>query len=332
MQIKILSQGYSVGCGIHGHVRSRHTVCRFVRHGSRKRDERIRSVTSASDSDSAQAAECRGEPPALPPRKTSRTTELPVMLFNQLVGLLETEFPSARWHRGSLLTDAQPMLEAMAAVLSYLQGSAEQLAKRTARLPASLMPLTRVKVPGGSGNHKKAIVLEHVVDDPKQPKDHQNPVPSETRERFYQAYCKLLQCLHQPWATRPEFHDFASEAWLLAKVITGYYEENTKGAAAQRARAKATVPSRPPGDESCTRAVVFRNRGECPPLFGALWKALEESEPFTPLIVDPFVPEGPERYSFLRQLTVADGPLTFPSAAYLYQHYTGNRQLASSFI
>ena len=260
---------------------------------------------------------------ALPAKKTSRPTELPTILHNHLIDLLEKDFPTARWHRGALETDAQPLLDSMATILSFLQGSANQLSRRTGRLPDTLVPLTQVKIPGGSGSHKKAIVLEHVIDDPKQPANSLNSVPSQTRERFYQAYCKLLQCLNQPWALRPEFKEFAEEAWLLAKVITGYYDQNKKGAAAQRARAAATEPTRAPGQESCTRTVAFRRKGECPLIFKELWTALEQANPFEPLIVDHFLPEGHERYTFLRQLTKND--VAFPSATYLYQHYTGNR-------
>ena len=130
----------------------------------------------------------------IPSFKTERPNELPTVLFNDLVRLLEKEFPTARWYKGSLASDAVPILEAMAAVLSFLQGSAGQLAKRSARLPATLLPLTEVKMPGISGSHRKTIVVAHIVDDPMEPQDPLNAVPSQVRERFHKAYCKLLQC------------------------------------------------------------------------------------------------------------------------------------------
>ena len=133
----------------------------------------------------------------------------------------------------------------------------------------------------------------------------------------------MLQCLNQPWAKRAEFQDFSAEAWLLAKVISGYYQENSKGAAAQRARAASEAPARTPGQDHCTTTFYFRRKGVCPTVFQELWAALEQTNAFEPLIIDSFFPDGAARYSFLRSLQNEE--TRFPSAAYLYQHNTGNR-------
>ena len=96
---------------------------------------------------------------SLPAKKTSRLQELPTIIYNMLIDLIDTDYPTAKWPRSSLQTAAEPLLHSMAAVLAFLQGSAEQLAKKTARLPASLVPLTQVKLPGASkkkGNRRGA--------------------------------------------------------------------------------------------------------------------------------------------------------------------------------
>ena len=265
----------------------------------------------------------------MPPMKTTRTNELPTILYNQLVKLLEEKFPQARWSRSAIATDAEPFLNSLSLVLSYLQGSAPQLAQKSGKLPASLMPLTEVKVPGKeASSHKKKMIVHHVIDDPRRPADPQNSVPKDVRERFYREYCKLMQCLSQPWAMRPEFKALVDDVSKLVAVITSYYEANSKNTEMQRQRHAATEAEAKPMLQDSTRVIVFGGDGECNPVFQTLWAELENHPPFESVAVDPFLPDRPkERLKFIKMLQ--DETLKFPSAACVYMHYTGNRGYVS---
>ena len=96
--------------------------------------------------------------------------------------------------------------------------------------------------------------MEQMVDDPQDPSDPQNPIPTSTRERFFEAYSKVLQGLNQPRALRPEFQTFTAEVWTLMRVIAGYYEAAGNQQARQRLRHTATqeTEQKVPRKQRCT--------------------------------------------------------------------------------